>query len=132
MLFNELLPADYPFINEPLFKKRQAAIVNDLAERYPMVTVAQTLDKLKDAGFYWATRSGVTIAISDVVVPPNKQEILDSYELKADAVEKRYQRGQLSHAERNNELVKVWTQATEDVAKAMEASSPTTTRSRRS
>jgi DNA-directed RNA polymerase subunit beta' len=120
VLFNELLPADYPFINEPLFKKRQAAIVNDLAERYPMVTVAQTLDKLKDAGFHWATRSGVTIAISDVVVPPNKQEILDTYELKADAVEKRYQRGQLSHAERNNELVKVWTQATEDVAKAME------------
>ncbi|HEY1572744.1 MAG TPA: DNA-directed RNA polymerase subunit beta', partial [Pseudonocardiaceae bacterium] len=120
VLFNELLPADYPFINEPLFKKRQAAIVNDLAERYPIVTVAQTLDKLKDAGFHWATRSGVTIAISDVVVPPNKQEILDTYELKADAVEKRYQRGQLSHAERNNELVKVWTQATEDVAKAME------------
>ncbi|HEX5119608.1 MAG TPA: DNA-directed RNA polymerase subunit beta' [Pseudonocardiaceae bacterium] len=120
VLFNELLPADYPFINEPLFKKRQAAIVNDLAERYPIVTVAQTLDKLKDAGFHWATRSGVTIAISDVVVPPRKQEILDEYELKADAVEKRYQRGQLSHAERNNELVKVWTQATEDVAKAME------------
>jgi DNA-directed RNA polymerase subunit beta' len=120
VLFNELLPADYPFINEPLIKKRQAAIVNDLAERYPMVTVAQTLDKLKDAGFYWATRSGVTISISDVVVPPRKQEILDEYELRADAVEKRYQRGQLSHLERNNELVKVWTQATEDVAKAME------------
>jgi len=120
VLFNELLPADYPFINEPLFKKRQAAIVNDLAERYPMVTVAQTLDKLKDAGFHWATRSGVTIAISDVVVPPNKQAILDEYEKKADAVEKRYQRGQLSHAERNNELVKVWTQATEEVARAME------------
>ncbi len=120
VLFNELLPADYPFINEPLFKKRQAAIVNDLAERYPMVTVAQTLDKLKDAGFHWATRSGVTIAISDVVVPPNKQQILDEYEIKADAVEKRYQRGQLSHTERNNELVKVWTQATEEVAKAME------------
>ena len=73
MLFNDLLPADYPFINEPMPKKRQAAIVNDLAERYPMVTVAQTLDKLKDAGFYWATRSGVTVAISDVVVPPGKK-----------------------------------------------------------
>ncbi|HEX7659266.1 MAG TPA: DNA-directed RNA polymerase subunit beta' [Pseudonocardiaceae bacterium] len=118
--FNELLPADYPFVNEPMIKKRQAAIVNDLAERYSMTVVAQTLDKLKDAGFYWATRSGVTIAISDVVVSPKKKEILDEYEKKADAVEKRYQRGQLSHAERNNELVRVWTQATEDVAKAME------------
>ncbi|MGH3876586.1 MAG: DNA-directed RNA polymerase subunit beta' [Actinophytocola sp.] len=124
VLFNDLLPEDYPFINEPMPKKRQAAIVNDLAERYPMVTVARTLDKLKDAGFHWATRSGVTIAISDVVVPAKKAEILDEYEKKADAVEKRYQRGQLSHTERNNELVKVWGQATEEVAKAMEENFP--------
>ncbi len=126
VLFNDLLPDDYPFMNEPMPKKRQAAIVNDLAERYPMVTVARTLDKLKDAGFHWATRSGVTIAISDVVVPPRKQEILDEYEKKADAVEKRYQRGQLSASERNNELVKVWSNATEDVAKAMEDNYPDT------
>ncbi|MGH3849085.1 MAG: DNA-directed RNA polymerase subunit beta', partial [Pseudonocardiaceae bacterium] len=59
VLFNDLLPEDYPYVNDILPKKRQAAIVNDLAERYPMVTVAQTLDKLKDAGFHWATRSGV-------------------------------------------------------------------------
>ena len=69
MLFNELLPADYPFVNDPMPKKRQAAIVNDLAERYPKVSVAQTLDGLKEAGFHWATWSGVTIAIGDVVVP---------------------------------------------------------------
>jgi len=126
VLFNDLLPDDYPFMNEPMPKKRQAAIVNDLAERYPMVTVARTLDKLKDAGFHWATRSGVTIAISDVVVPPRKQEILDEYEKKADAVEKRYQRGQLSAVERNNELVKVWGNATEEVAQAMEDNYPDT------
>src|SRR4051794_23493584 len=107
-------------------KNRRAPILHDLAERYPMVTVARTLDKLKDAGFHWATRSGVTIAISDVVVPPNKQEILDEYEKKADAVEKRYQRGQLSALERNNELVKVWSTATEEVAKAMEENYPDT------
>ena len=121
VLFNDLLPEDYPFVNEPMPKSRQAAIVNDLAERYPMVAVAQTLDKLKEAGFHWATRSGVTVAISDVVVPESKQGILDSYEGKADQVEKRYQRGVLSYAERNVELVKIWTQATEEVAQAMEA-----------
>jgi DNA-directed RNA polymerase subunit beta' len=124
VLFNDLLPEDYPFVNEVLPKKRQAAIVNDLAERYSMTQVAQTLDGLKDAGFHWATRSGVTISITDVVVPPQKQELLEQYEAKAAQVEKRYQRGQLSHAERNNELVKVWSQATEDVAKAMEENLP--------
>jgi DNA-directed RNA polymerase subunit beta' len=122
--FNELLPEDYPFINELLPKKRQAAIVNDLAERYSKVQVAQTLDRLKDAGFYWATRSGVTVSISDVVVPPNKTEILDSYEQRADQVERRYRRGALSHQERNDELVKVWTAAREEVADAMEKNFP--------
>ncbi|GAA4620769.1 DNA-directed RNA polymerase subunit beta' [Saccharopolyspora hordei] len=122
--FNELLPDDYPFVDDLLPKKKQAAIVNDLAERYPMVTVAQTLDKLKDAGFYWATRSGVTVSISDVVVPPNKTEILDSYEAKADQVEKRYRRGALSYQERNAELVKVWTAAKDEVAAAMEENFP--------
>jgi DNA-directed RNA polymerase subunit beta' len=124
VLFNELLPRDYPFINEPLPKKRQAAIINDLAERYSMTEVAQTLDRLKDAGFYWATRSGVTLAIDDVVVPPRKQEILDSYEAKAEQVNKRYQRGALSHQERNDEMVKIWSQASEEVAKAMEENFP--------
>jgi DNA-directed RNA polymerase subunit beta' len=124
VLFNDLLPADYPYINEPLPKKRQAVIVNDLAERYPMVTVAQTLDKMKDAGFYWATRSGVTLAIDDVVVPPNKQAILDTYETRAEQIEKRYQRGLLSHTERNDDLVKLWNQATDEGAKAMEANFP--------
>ncbi|MEV0701460.1 DNA-directed RNA polymerase subunit beta' [Saccharopolyspora sp. NPDC050389] len=122
--FNELLPEDYPFVDDLLPKKKQAAIVNDLAERYPMVTVAQTLDKLKDAGFHWATRSGVTVSITDVVVPPNKTEILDSYEAKADQVEKRYRRGALSYQERNAELVKVWTAAKDEVAEAMELNFP--------
>ena len=124
VLFNELLPSDYPFINEALPKKRQAAIINALAEQYSMTEVAQTLDRLKDAGFYWATRSGVTLAIDDVVVPPQKQQILDGYEAKAEQVNKRYQRGALSHQERNDEMVKIWSQASEEVAKAMEANFP--------
>ncbi len=85
VLFNELLPANYAFVNDIMPKKRQAAIINDLAERYPMIVVAQTVDKLKDAGFYWATRSGVTISMADVLVPPEKKDILERYETQADA-----------------------------------------------
>ncbi len=55
-------------------------IVNDLAERYTKVEVATALDALKDTGFYWATRSGVTISIEDVVTPPEKPEIMAIYE----------------------------------------------------
>ena len=102
-----------------MHKKVQARIVNDLAERYPMIVVAQTVDKLKDAGFYWATRSGVTVSMADVLVPPQKQEILDRYEKEADRIEKKYQRGALNHDERNEALVKIWQDATEEVGKAL-------------
>jgi DNA-directed RNA polymerase subunit beta' len=124
VLFNELLPVSYPFINQQMHKKVQASIINDLAERYPMIVVAQTVDKLKDTGFHWATRSGVTVSMADVLVPPNKQEILDRYEKEADGIEKKYQRGALNHDERNGELVKIWQQATEEVGKALEEHYP--------
>ena len=60
---------DYPYVNELVDKGRLSTIVNDLAERYPKVQVAASLDALKEAGFHWATRSGTTISISDLVSP---------------------------------------------------------------
>ncbi|MBM7365912.1 DNA-directed RNA polymerase subunit beta' [Gordonia hydrophobica] len=120
VMFNELLPKDYPFIDEQMPKKRQAVIINDLAERYPMIVVAQTVDKLKDVGFYWATRSGVTVSMSDVLVPPAKAEILERYEERADGLERKFQRGGLTPDERRDALVEIWKQATEEVGKALE------------
>ena len=96
VLFNELLPRGYPFVNEQMHKKVQARIINDLAERYPMIVVAQTVDKLKDAGFYWATRSGVTVSMADVLVPPEKAEI-PSVTRRRPTIERKYQRGALNH-----------------------------------
>ncbi|WP_029116561.1 DNA-directed RNA polymerase subunit beta' [Mycobacterium sp. URHB0044] len=124
VLFNELLPKGYAFVDEQMHKKVQARIVNDLAERYPMIVVAQTVDKLKDAGFHWATRSGVTVAMADVLVPPQKVAILDRYEGEADGIEKKYQRGGLTKQERTDALVKIWQDATEEVGKALEAYYP--------
>jgi DNA-directed RNA polymerase subunit beta' len=124
VLFNELLPQGYPFVNEQMHKKVQARIINDLAERYPMIVVAQTVDKLKDAGFYWATRSGVTVSMADVIVPPEKAEILERYETEADAIEKKYQRGALNKQERNDALVELWKEATEEVGQALRAHYP--------
>jgi DNA-directed RNA polymerase subunit beta' len=124
VMFNELLPLGYAFVNEQMHKKVQARIVNDLAERYPMIVVAQTVDKLKDAGFYWATRSGVTVSMADVLVPPQKAEILDRYEKEADGIEKKYQRGALNPEERRESLVRIWQEATDEVGKALEEHYP--------
>ena len=119
--FNDTLPADYPFVNYEVGKKALGAIVNDLAERYTKVEVAASLDALKDAGFYWATRSGVTVSIDDVTTPEAKAEILEGFEEQATKVQKQYERGLITDDERRQELIEIWTQATNEVAKAMEA-----------
>jgi len=123
-LFNEALPVDFPYVNEQVNKRLASSIVNDLAERYPKVAVGASLDALMDAGFYWATRSGVTIAISDVLAPARKDEILDAYDEKASKVQGQYDRGLITDDERRQELIDIWTQATNEVDEAMRENFP--------
>ncbi len=123
-LFNEALPTDYPFVREVADKGQLSLIVNDLAERYPKVEVAASLDRIKDAGFYWATRSGVTVALSDILTPPNKREIVAGYEKQAAKVQSQFEKGLTTDLERRQELIQIWTKATEEVAQAMRANFP--------
>ncbi|MHA7173173.1 DNA-directed RNA polymerase subunit beta' [Arthrobacter monumenti] len=120
VLFNETLPDDYPWVDAVADKGQLSTIVNDLAERYPKVIVAQTLDNLKDSGFYWATRSGVTVAISDIAKPAEKPAILENYEGQAAKVESQYEKGLIADDERRQELIDIWNKATNEVADAMQ------------
>ncbi len=123
-LFNETLPSDYPYVHKVADKSQISAIVNDLAERYPKVEVAATLDRIKDAGFYWATRSGVTVALSDVLTPASKKTIVAGYEKQATKVQDNYEKGLITDTERRQELIQIWTKATDEVAEAMRAAFP--------
>jgi DNA-directed RNA polymerase subunit beta' len=123
-LFNEALPADYPFVDVDVTKKQLGSIVDRLAEFYPKVVVAETLDALKALGFHWATRAGATIGIEDVVTPPRKKEILESYETQADKVQSQYEKGLITDDERRQELIEIWTKATAEVGKEMEENFP--------
>ena len=129
VMFNELLPWNYPYLEGIMVRKGGGSgnkvligdVVNDLANKYPMITVAQVLDNMKDAGFYWATRSGVTITMSDVLVLPNKTEILESYEKEAERIERKYwEQGALTERERYDRLVELWKDATDTVGEAVE------------
>ena len=125
-LFNEALPVDYPFVNGEVKKSKLGEIINDLAERYPKVQVATTLDALKEAGFHWATRSGVTISFADVVAPESKGDLLALAEEKAEKIQKQYERGLIADSERKQELIEVWTETTNRVAEAMTENFPAT------
>ena len=123
-LFNELLPEDYYWVEDVADKGLISKIVNDLAERYPKTVVAETLDRVKDAGFYWATRSGVTVALSDVPTPKAKDAIVSKYEKLAAKVQSQFDRGLISDQERRRELVSIWSQATKEVNDAMREAFP--------
>ncbi|NBV89869.1 MAG: DNA-directed RNA polymerase subunit beta', partial [Actinobacteria bacterium] len=125
-LFNQALPDGYPFVNVEVKKSKLGEIINDLAERFPKVQVAATLDALKEAGFHWATRSGVTISFADVLAPDSKGELLAQAEEKAEKIQKQYERGLIADSERRQELIEVWTDATGKVAEAMTANFPAT------
>ncbi len=123
-LFNELLPADYPWVEAVADKGLISSLVNDLAERYPKVAVAETLDRVKDAGFYWATRSGVTVALSDVLTPKGKKQIIEKHEKQAAKIQSQFDKGLISDVERRRELVEVWSEATKEVNDEMRQSFP--------
>ena len=118
-LFNEALPSDFPFVNERVGKKQIGQIVNDLAERYPLIDTVRTLDGLKDLGFQWGSRSGVTVSIADVQTPPSKPEILAAYDARAAKIDTLYERGSVTEDERRQELIELWTDATAELTDAM-------------
>ena len=120
VLFNQLLPADYPWVEVIATKGTLGELVNDLAERYPLVETARALDNLKDAGFYWGTRSGVTVAISDITSNFDKASIMEFYEDQAAKVQTQYETGLISDDERRAELIDTWNNATDEVADAMQ------------
>ena len=119
VLFNQALPKDYPWFSGVADKKGLGSLINDLAERYPMDVVARALDNLKNSGFYWASRSGVTVAVSDIATPAEKPAIMERYEKQAAAIQDDFEIGTIDDEERRQELIKVWTEATDVVAEAM-------------
>lgn len=119
VLFNQTLPADYPWYDGVADKKGLGALINDLAEKYHMDVVARTLDNLKNTGFYWASRSGVTVAVSDIAAPPTKPAIMEGYEKQAADIQSQFDLGLIDDDERRTELIDIWTKATDEVAAAM-------------
>ncbi|MBP3222606.1 MAG: DNA-directed RNA polymerase subunit beta' [Actinomycetaceae bacterium] len=118
-LFNETLPLTFPYVNEVVDKKKLGQIVNELAERHEKVEVGASLDALKQTGFYWAGRSGVSIAVSDVIVPDSKPEIIAAAEKKAAKIEEQFNKGMILDQDRREGLVKLWGDTTNEIAEEM-------------
>jgi DNA-directed RNA polymerase subunit beta' len=113
-------PENRPFLNRTLSKKEMDGFISELADRFGAHVIAGVLDKIKSLGFHYATKAGITISKNDIIIPQSKEEILAGYEERVSNVEQLYERGLITEEERHEQIVNLWTEATEDVAQAME------------
>ncbi|QQK78585.1 DNA-directed RNA polymerase subunit beta' [Salicibibacter cibi] len=148
LIFNEILPSSFPYINEPsagnlenetpekYFVPKGTDIKSTLAEmelvssfkkgflgdiiaevfkKFQVTETSRMLDSMKDLGFYYSTKAGITVGISDVVVLPEKKKILDDAEEKVNRVMKQFRRGLITDDERYDKVISIWSEAKETI-----------------
>ena len=149
LIFNEIFPDTFPYINEPtrenllngtpdkyfVFEKgvdlnkrvRELPLVNAIGKdylgaiiaecfrRYQTTPTAIILDRIKELGFTYSTRAGITIAVSDVVVPEEKQRILEESEKKVKIITTQYRRGLITDEERYDRIIEIWSKAKDEL-----------------
>ncbi len=118
-LFNRILPDFVRFINRTLDKggvKEVMALIYELGGEEATVAVA---DQIKDLGFRYATVSGVTVAVGDIKVPPEKEAVLEKAYAEVEKIEQAFNRGLLTEQEKNERVIDIWQRATEEVREAV-------------
>jgi DNA-directed RNA polymerase subunit beta' len=120
VLFNEALPRGFRYVNELIGKNAKpiGTIVEEISGGYTRQEVAESLDAIKALGFRFATQSGLTISIDDVVTTSEKAAILNKYEEQAARVETNYRRGVIVDDERRQQEIEIWTNANKEVGDA--------------
>jgi DNA-directed RNA polymerase subunit beta' len=114
---NKATPHEY--VNRTLSKKELGDFISQLVDSHGAHVVAYVLDTIKDLGFRYGTAAGVTISKNDIVIPPDKEQILAGYEERVSRVEDAYDQGLITESERHEQITSIWTEATDDVAQAM-------------
>ncbi len=119
VIFNDHLPPEMPFMNGLLRKKGLGALVNYCYLRFGLDSSVQLLDEIKALGFLYATKAGISIGIDDLIVPVNKADLVQAAEKEVIEVEKQYQEGAITHGERYNKVIAIWSNVTDRVADEM-------------
>ncbi|MEG1269292.1 MAG: DNA-directed RNA polymerase subunit beta', partial [Oscillospiraceae bacterium] len=133
IIFNQPIPQNLGFCKreteDDLFKleidflvtkKMLGKIIDACIRVNGVATTAETLDKIKAQGFKYSTRGAITVSVSDVVIPPQKKVLLEEADDEIDKINKKYQRGMMSNAERKSAVISVWKETTEKVSVALE------------
>jgi DNA-directed RNA polymerase subunit beta' len=122
VIFNRILPEEIQFVNRVLEKGGLKDLVAELYEIVGEDATPEIADRIKDIGFAYATRSGYTLAVSDITVPQEKSEIINSALQAAEAIQRDFRRGLLTEQEQNDRLIEIWQITTNTLADAVKKS----------
>jgi len=116
VIFNQHLPQEVRFVNELIDKGRLSNLISRVYRTCGHSRTVDLLDSLKTLGFEWATLAGLSIAVSDLVIPPDKDKILGKANKEVEQVESQYRRGLITDGERYNKIIDIWMRTTEEVS----------------
>ena len=119
LLFNSVLPSDFPFINKVIIKKDLASMVDDLITRYGIDGTPAALDKIKAFGYRYVTKSGITWSLSDVKVPEEKKEIVAAARAEEEKIAEYWGEGLLSVEEKYDKVIEIWKKVEVDIEKCV-------------
>ncbi len=121
ILFNEVLPKDYPYINAEITRTLMMSTIDDLITIYGVETIPAIIDEVKKFGFKYATKSGITWGINDVVIPEGKTAIIEASKKESEAVYDQFNEGLLSEEEKQRKNVEIWHEAKSNIEKLIPA-----------
>jgi DNA-directed RNA polymerase subunit beta' len=123
VIFNEAFPLRWhePFCNFIMDKGTLKKLITDCYRRFGNAETAEFLDAIKVLGFRYATQSGTTVSMSDIIVPEEKYEILETAQDEVDKLQEYFDQGFISHDEQYNKTIEIWSKASEEVTAAMQA-----------
>src|SRR5438067_1857644 len=119
VILNEAVPHEMPFVNGLLKKKGLQQLVQSCYLKFGLEKTVEMLDSLKNLGFTYATRSGLSIGIDDLIIPKEKAPLVEKARDEVIKVESQYLEGAITNGERYNKVIAIWSEATEDIANAM-------------
>jgi len=122
LIFNRLLPVGLEFRNETFDKKKLQALVREVYRKYGSDQTANLIDRIKDAGFYYATRSGVSWGMDDLHIPLIKKELLGNADIEVEQIYNSFREGLLTEKERYDSVVRIWSGVLEEMGKHVTSS----------
>ena len=119
VLFNQIWPSEIGFINFAVAKSILGDLILNTYKTAGRLSTVEVVDDLKELGFQIATRAGISIGTEDMIIPEDKEEIVDHARDRVKEVESQYRKGIITQGERYNKIIDIWTSATDEIAKSV-------------